>query len=604
MAGIATIGGVMRGMDERRAREAEFSAREEDRAFLKQQRELEGIARAEDRTYQIESRERERARRPIEEEIESGKVEDYRRGRKTAEKVRGIAATYAGRAKADKAALAGDGGIMPAEPSGEFQKFLDVAAAYEEEGNIAEAHRMRQAAKSLRDEGMIDVLKAATRGASGEEIRDIFNAAGTERVSKVVRREEDGKIILEGHRPDGSVVTVDVQDWMGKLGMLPKKEFDIKEGHVIEKGTGTTRELPERGGKFALGTNFEKLKFKNPDGSEIERLVDLRNGQFVTPGGQPEAGAKSPFNLADKEVADRMLKYLTAAKGQMEGWDPKREEQVQQAYQFAEDLIRKQAMDGGAYITPERAAHLGKSVVAGVLKPEDLTKLLQIPRAGAPAGAGARAPGAAGQGDGRVAPANLRVPVPTGAPNGSLWITTPTGPRLGMPEPGGGYRLVLDKTGQPVKPESQTRTAAAPAAPNVAAAPAAPAPSRASLIAAAPATVPGGIDVGAPPATGGPATIGPPMTARAFEQMPEEEGIAPARPTSRGIQRPRFGPGRPQALRDEHEKVSRQLFAIQDRIAAARKSRDATRIKALKAEQGRLERRFDEISDAIEESKK
>lgn len=368
-----------------------------------QRNQEEGEWRREDRDHTRELRDYEREMRGVNSELTRGNLEitraqldDFHRERARTETKRGIAAESVGRDQADKAALdqydaaragiagnvpgdanypaldeARPGGIQPPELKGRGEAGM-LAELMEEAraaGRVDEYLALRETMRQVESEGIVDVLRAARTGANETQLRDIYNARGADKVVRVVKRtDEEGRIVLEGYKQDGSMVEIDVDQWETALGLKPKQEWDVKDGVMFEKGSGPGSAV-EIGKQYAPNSYF--LTTKDADGTD--RIFDIRTMKYVDQAGNEVGGVPG---LSRKD-ADGILSALTKLfkVSDIESMTEEGREKLGRALGIATQLYKNGAVDSqGRKLTPAEAAAVAGDVVDGRLAEADAVK--------------------------------------------------------------------------------------------------------------------------------------------------------------------------------------------------------------------------------------
>jgi hypothetical protein len=354
-------------------------------------------------------------------ELSKAQLDEFHRERQRTEKKRGIASAGVERDRTDKRALdqydaaragiagnvAGDanypaldearpGGIQPPElkGGGEVGMLAELMEEARAAGRVDEYLALREALRQVESEGIVEVLRAARTGANETQLRDIYNSKGQDKVTRVVKRKEkDGRIVLEGYKPDGSMVEMDVDQWEAALGLKPKQKWKAEGGIAIEENSGAIRELPPSK-QFAPNSYF--LTTKDADGNE--RIFDLREMKYVDGQGNAVDGGLS------RKDADGILSALTKLfkVSDIESMTEEGREKMGRALGIATQIYKNGAVDSqGRKLTPAEAAAVAGDVVDGRLSEADAIKRFLPPKPAANKGAKPPIEGARQASDGK-----------------------------------------------------------------------------------------------------------------------------------------------------------------------------------------------------------
>ena len=305
-----------------------------------------GLRQQENDQFLRDQRAREAKAADLNQQVLTGQVEDMNRARADQAAVRGAAA---GAYQSDQATTAAGG--IPMGRAGSITAMRDAAAA---RGDVNTVQQLDSAWKSLQDEGIVAVTKAALMGQDGPELGKVFNSYGTFRVDPAtVKVDANGNIT--GNKADGTPFQGFNLAKMAVLtGLVKPDEYISTPYGPANKRTG----MGADGKPLALvkdhplNSNFTTVK--NEDGSE--RLIDLRQPGAT---GAPEAtGVSVPPSKIRGEIRDAVNDGFRGSMGELTGTPEVKDRQT-----VLGEQIWMANRNGG--MTPKAAAEAARAVQGG-----------------------------------------------------------------------------------------------------------------------------------------------------------------------------------------------------------------------------------------------
>ena len=322
-----------------------------------------GLRQQENDQFLRDQRAREAKAADLNQQVLTGQVEDMNRARADQAAVRGAAA---GAYQSDQATTAAGG--IPMGRAGSITAMRDAAAA---RGDVNTVQQLDSAWKSLQDEGIVAVTKAALMGQDGPELGKVFNSYGTFRVDPAtVKVDANGNIT--GNKADGTPF----QGFnLAKMAVLtglvkPDEWASAGDGQTFNKRTGQVQGSRVMKPGEVLATPSGGFGAQVPFAPKDSALVVPEDSKVVPlgPGGQPGAPvsvstAPVPTKIR-KEVSDEVDNGYRGPLGELTGTAQTRDA----AKNVANQLFESNAAPDKR-MTPQLAAQIGRQVAEGTLKP-------------------------------------------------------------------------------------------------------------------------------------------------------------------------------------------------------------------------------------------
>lgn len=239
-------------------------------------------------------------------------------------------------------------------------------------GGIAAMKEFREASKQMQNSGMLEVTRAVLMGAPAEDVMQIYNASGNDKLANL-KLDADG--LYRGMNVKGEPREIEPKKWGTIFGLIKPDEFDMNaRGDVLNKRSGNVNRAPEA----PLKPNDYLYKYSAGDG-QGDIVIDTRNGKIIS-GSAPGGVSRKDLNDFQEQLND----YFKP--GELERLDPENRTKWAQAAGIGHQLLYSGAVDQqtGRKLSPKEIAGRVTEAYAGEPTAEAVAQRLEsyLPRQG------------------------------------------------------------------------------------------------------------------------------------------------------------------------------------------------------------------------------